>query len=436
MNFNETIYHIYPLGFCNAPKENDGVVVPRILKILDWVQHLEKLNITSVYLGPVFESERHGYDTIDYTKVDCRLGNNSDLKKVIQALHKKHIKVYLDGVFNHVGRSFFAFQDVLEKKWDSPYSSWFYINYNDQNNPDGFTYANWEGHGELVKLNLENPDVRNYLFQVIDGWMEEFQIDGLRLDVAYCLNQTFLYELHDHLKSKNPDFFLLGEMIGGDYNLLLKDNLLDSVTNYECRKGLFSSMNSHNLFEIAHSLQRQFGKDPWCLYRGKHLVSFVDNHDVDRIASVLVDERDLPLTYALLYSMPGIPCLYYGSEWGCKGTRTNHSDYDLRPSFEKPEWNELTDLLARLNEIRKEYPVLTYGEYETIYLQNEQFVFKRYDEKGQFTFLMNCSDHEVTCHFSTGVKKGFDLLNKKWYDFNESTTLPMKSFALYYSEWD
>ena len=435
MNYNETIYHIYPLGFCGAPKENDGNVVPRIHKVLSWLEHFKKLNISAIYFGPVFESERHGYDTKNYEMIDVRLGSNQDFKEVCDQLHQKNIKVYLDGVFNHVGRSFFAFQDVLEKKWDSPYSNWFYINYDHHDNPDGFSYADWEGHQELVKLNLENKDVRNYLFHVIDGWIEEFHIDGLRLDVAYCLNQTFLYELHHHLKDRYPDFFLLGEMIGGDYNTLLKDDLLDSVTNYECRKGLFSSFNTHNLFEIAHSLNRQFGNENWCLYRGKHLLSFIDNHDVDRIASILNDERDLPLLYGLLYTMPGIPAIYYGSEWGAKGTRTQHSDDDLRPCFDKPEWNSLTDLIATLNTLRNEYPTFTNGDYHQIYLQNEQYVFSRKDENGQITCALNISDEDKECHFNPEVSKGYDLLKKEWYDFTSSTTLPSKSFHIWYTAW-
>ena len=436
MNYNETIYHIYPLGFCGAPKENDCILQPRIHKVLSWLDHFEKLNVSAIYFGPVFESERHGYDTKDYKTIDIRLGTNDDFKDVCDALHRKNIKVYLDGVFNHVGRSFFAFQDVLQNKWNSPYSNWFYINYDHHDNQDGFSYADWEGHQELVKLNLDNPDVRQYLLHVIDGWIEQFHIDGLRLDVAYCLNPTFLYELHHHLKDRYPDFFLLGEMIGGDYNVLLKDDLLDSVTNYECRKGLFSSFNTHNLFEIAHSLHRQFGSENWCLYRGKHLLSFIDNHDVDRIASILNDEKDLSLLYGLLYAMPGIPAIYYGSEWGAKGTRTHSSDDDLRPCFEKPEWNSLTDFISTLNALRKDYPTFTNGDYHQIYLQNEQYVFSRRDESGQITCALNISNHDMECHFNPEVSKGYDLLNKKWYDFTSSTTLPSKSLFLWFTPWE
>jgi glycosidase len=251
MDVNQNIYQIYPIGFCGAPKENDGKPEHRILHVLDWIPHMQKLGVTRVLFNPVFESDRHGYDTRDFTKIDCRLGTNEDFKTVCNKLHEAGIGVILDGVFNHVGRGFPFFQDVIEKKWDSPYKDWFYINFNDGWAEDGFTYGNWEGHNELVKLNLDNPDVCRYLLERVDQWIAEFGIDGLRLDVAYCLNQNFIRQLHQHLKSRDPHFFLLGEMIGGDYNVLMREGMLDSVTNYECRKGLFSSMNTQNRFEIG-----------------------------------------------------------------------------------------------------------------------------------------------------------------------------------------
>lgn len=437
MDNNQVFYQIYPLGFCDAPKENDGITVNRIKKVLDWIPHLKKLGITAVYFGPVFESDRHGYDTRDYAKIDCRLGTNEDFAEVADALHDNGIKVVLDGVFNHVGRGFYAFQDVLQHKWDSRYTNWFNINYDNNQNEDGFTYDNWEGHPELVKLNLDNPDVRRYLLERVDQWIAEFGIDGLRLDVAYCLNQDFIRDLHHHLKGRDPQFFLLGEMIGGDYNSIMNDDMLDSVTNYECRKGLFSSMNTHNLFEIGYSLNRQFGPDQWCLYRGKHLLSFGDNHDVDRLASVLEDPKDdLSLTYALMFAMPGIPCIYYGSEWGAKGKRTKYSDDALRPSYDHPEWNALTDTLSAFAHMRITYHVFTDGDYNQIFLQNQQMVFRRRDEKGQLTFALNIAPEDADISFDAGVEEGIDLIHKKAHRFAGSEHLPKKSYSFWYSSWD
>ena len=339
-------YQIYPLGFSGAPKENDGVLVPRIRKVIEWIPHLKRLHVDAVYFSPVFESDRHGYDTRDYRKIDCRLGSNADFFEVCKILKENGIRVVLDGVFNHVGRGFFAFQDVLEKRWDSEYKDWFYIHF-DGNScyNDGFSYEGWEGHFELVKLNLDNPKVKEYLFSCVKAWMEEFQIDGLRLDVAYCLNENFMRELRHFCDSIKPDFLLLGEILFGDYKRIVNDTMLHSCTNYECYKGLYSSFNDLNLFEINYALNRQFGKDN-PIYRGMHLLSFADNHDVTRVASILKEKRHLPLLYAMLFTMPGIPCIYYGSEWGISGLKENGSDDALRPSLAEPQWNELTDWIS------------------------------------------------------------------------------------------
>ncbi len=435
MDTNQIIYQIYPLGFCGAPAENDGITVPRIRKVLDWIPHLKQIGVTAVYFGPVFESDRHGYDTRDYRKIDCRLGTNEDFRDVCAALHKENIKVILDGVFNHVGRGCFAFQDVLQRKWDSPYTNWFHIDYGNNNNPDGFWYGDWEGHRELVKLNVENPDVKNYLFSSIDSWVEDYGIDGLRLDVAYCLSKNFLWDLHHHVKSRYGDFFLLGEMIGGDYNTLLQDGLLDSVTNYECRKGLFSSMNTANLFEIGYSLNRQFGSDPWCLYRGRHLLTFADNHDVDRLASVLNDARDLPLTYAIMYAMPGIPCIYYGSEWGAEGARTKHSDHALRPCFDAPQHNELTDYISALSRMRTSCDVFDKGDYKQLYIQNKQLVFRRRSERGQIIFAINIDDQPAVLRFNAEAESAKDLLSGETVTFTGELHMPGKSARFLYTQY-
>ncbi len=432
MEFNQTIYQIYPIGFCGAPKENDGITEHRILHVLDWIDHLKRLGVTRVLFNPVFESDRHGYDTRDFTSIDCRLGTNKDFQKVCNALHSAGIGVILDGVFNHVGRGFPQFQDVIAKKWDSPYKDWFYINFNDSWAADGFTYGNWEGHNELVKLNLQNPEVKQYLFQAVEQWIREFAIDGIRLDVAYCLDRAFMRELSDWLHSSYPDILLLGEMIGGDYNVLLKEGGLDSVTNYECRKGLFSSMNSHNLFEIGYSLNRQFGKDPWCLYTGRHLLSFADNHDVDRLASVLENKKDLPLTYDFIYAMPGIPCIYYGSEWGIEGKRDNWSDDALRPYLEIPEWNSLCDHITTLNQLRKTYQVFTDGDYKQVYARNEQWAFTRTCGEGTLLFAVNISDQDAVVFPENGFPEAVDLMTQKKTNPSEGIRLPAKSSCFLY----
>ena len=327
-----------------------------------------------LFRSPVFESDTHGYDTRDYRKIDCRLGTNEDFAGVCRTLHSHGIKVVLDGVFNHVGRGFWAFRDVQEKRWDSPYKDWFHISFDGNSNyNDGFWYEGWEGHFELVKLNLRNPAVVDYLLDTVKFWVEEFGIDGLRLDVAYCLDKDFLRRLRSFCDGLKPEFFLLGETLHGDYNQWVNDEMLHSCTNYECYKGLYSSFNSMNLFEIVHSLKRQFGPEQWTLYKGRHLLSFADNHDVTRVASILQNPEHLPLLYGVLFGMPGIPCLYYGSEWGVKGDKSQGDDA-LRPCFDGPEWNGLTDTLAAMVKARRESDALCWGDFHDVVLTDRKSV--------------------------------------------------------------
>ena len=266
---NESVfYQIYPLGFCGAPFENDGKLVSRIKKVEDWIPHIQKLGANAIYFSPVFESDTHGYNTRDYTKIDCRLGTNEDFKEVVDKLHAAGIKVVLDGVFNHVGRGFWAFQDVLKNRWDSPYKDWFHISFDGNSNyNDGLWYEGWEGNFDLVKLNLRNEEVIQHILSCVKGWIDEFDIDGLRLDVAYCLDHDFIRRLRAHCDGLKQDFFLLGELLHGDYNVFVNDGMLHSATNYMCYKGLYSSFNCMNMFEIIHSLLQQFGPEEWTRYK-------------------------------------------------------------------------------------------------------------------------------------------------------------------------
>lgn len=417
-------YQIYPLGFCGAPFENDGVTQPRIRKVLDWIPHIKELGIDAVYFGPVFESDTHGYNTRDYRKIDGRLGEKEDFAEVCKALHQAGIRVILDGVFNHAGRGFFAFQDVLAHREASRYAGWFYLNFQGNSSyNDGLWYEGWEGNYDLVKLNLQNEEVVQYLFESIRGWVENFDIDGLRLDVAYCLPEDFLRRLRSFTDSLKPEFFLVGEVLHGDYNRIMNDSMLHSVTNYECYKGLFSSFNSMNLFEINHSLLRQFGPEQWTLYKGKHLLAFVDNHDVSRIASQLTNENHLPLIYALLFGMPGIPCIYYGSEWGARANKSE-GDPALRASFEKPEVTGLTEFIRRLAKARKESPAFAWGNFRSVLLTNRQCIFERQAGNERVLVAINAEDQPFEARFDAGAERGVDLITGEEIRFAGSVTLP------------
>lgn len=421
-------YQIYQLGMCGAPQENDGVKVPRILQLLDWIPHLQKLHIDAVYFSPVFESDRHGYDTRDFTKIDRRLCTNGDFARVCSVLKKNGFRIVLDGVFHHVGRGFWAFQDVLQNRETSAYADWFFIDFNGNScYNDGFYYEGWEGHYELVKLNLANPAVVEHIFSCIRLWEEEFCIDGLRLDVAYCLDEHFLRRLRQFCDALKPDFFLLGEVLFGDYRRFVKKEMLNSCTNYECYKGLYSSFNDLNLFEIAYSLNRQFGGEGG-LYCGEHLLCFADNHDVTRLASIVKESRHLPLIYGLLFSMPGIPCLYYGSEWGISGKKENGDD-TLRPALRSPEWNELTSLISRLSLLHSRHKALVYGDYKTILLTNRQFIFQRCFEDECIWIAVNAESTEYSAKIREQIPGSSitELITDQEISFNPSLLLPPMS---------
>ena len=430
--YNSVFYQIYPIGFCGAPTENDGVTVPRIRKIMEWADYLGALGIDSVLLNPIFESDNHGYDTRDFLKIDCRLGANEDFQEVCQSLHEKGIKIVLDGVFHHVGRGFWAFRDVQEKKWDSPYKDWFHISF-DGNScyDDGFWYEGWEGHFELVKLNLQNPAVVDYLLDCVRFWIETFDIDGLRLDVAYSLDRNFMKRLRNFTQELKPDFALIGEVLFGDYNLIVNDDMLHSCTNYECYKGLYSSLNSMNLFEIAHSLHRQYGPDPWCIYQGKHLMTFADNHDVTRLASILTNKNHIPLAYGILFGMPGIPCLYYGSEWAEEGIKAPDNDYALRPCFAEPKPNELTEFLKLLIALRKKSDALCNGSYQNVIIQNHQLIFERKAESERILVAVNASDQPFTAYHGDLNGTFTELTCNETIELNGSLTLEPYSVRYY-----
>lgn len=433
---NESIiYNIYPLGFCGAPKDNDGKLVYRLDKIYDCIEHLKKMSVNVLVFNPLFESSRHGYDTIDYRKVDCRLGDNNSFKKICKTLHDNGIKVILDGVFNHVGRDFFAFKDVQQNLGNSRYCNWFQnLNFGGSSpKGDPFWYEGWAGHYDLVKLNLQNDEVVNYLLDSVKFWIDEFDIDGLRLDAADCIDLEFFRKLRNVCKSKKPDFWLYGEITHGNYNRWANNELLDSVTNYECYKGIYSSHNDHNYFEIAHSLNRQFGNGG--IYRNIYTYNFVDNHDVNRIASDLKDKNHLANVYTLMYTMPGVPSIYYGSEYGIAGKRTQYSDYELRPcldlnNVENANYNLLNHII-KLGKVRLALDALKYGNFDNVNIMNEKLVYKRFTDNQTVFVAFNLTNHDDTIGFDTGCNaKLTDVLNdNEVFDVNGYFELSMKPYS-------
>lgn len=397
-------YHIYPLALCNAPPRNDFAQppTPRLEWLTPWIEHIVSLGLNAVYLGPVFESSAHGYDTADYYQVDRRLGTNDTLKALIAAMKARGLRVILDGVFNHVGRDFWAFRDLRRSGRSSPYADWFHrLDFSRTSRyGDPFFYEGWAGHFDLVKLNVANPAVRQHLFDAVTMWVREFDIDGLRLDAADVLDHDFLRALAAHCRRLKPDFWLMGEMVHGDYKRLANADMLDTATNYECYKGLYSSHVDVNYFEIAYSLNRQFGVEG--IYRGLALYSFADNHDVNRVATSLKRQAHLYPLHILLFTMPGIPSIYYGSEWGIEGKRTPHSDAALRPCIDLETTSrtlpepDLAKTIRRLADLHRQFPALRYGDYRQVYLTHEQFAFMRQTADQTVVVAVNAADHPIT----------------------------------------
>ncbi|WP_162055308.1 alpha-amylase family glycosyl hydrolase [Pontibacter pamirensis] len=412
-------YHIYPLGLCGAPSYNDFVspAAPRLESVHNWISHIKNLGCNALYLGPVSESGTHGYDTADYYTVDRRLGTNETLKELIAQLHANGIKVILDGVFNHVGRDFWAFRDLLANGENSPYRDWFAGVDFSRSSPygDAFAYEGWNGHHILVKLNLHHPDVRAHLFAAIKMWVEEFKIDGLRLDAADVMDLSFLRDLARFCHELQANFWLLGEVIHGDYRRWANPEMLDSTTNYECYKGLHSSHNDKNYFELAHSLNRLFGEQG--IYKNLSLYSFVDNHDVNRIASTLQNPTHLYPLHILLFTMPGVPSIYYGSEWGISGTKLPDTDAPLRPKLLQPEALEqkphpaLADTISRLAGIRKKHAALKYGSYQQVHVAHEQLAFARRTKEEHLIVVVNAASTQASLSLKVEVPDGRTLVD-------------------------
>lgn len=409
--YDEAIfYHIYPLGLCGAPKENQyGELVHRLNQLSPWIDHIKELGCNAIYIGPLFESVGHGYETTDYKKLDSRLGDNTDLTNFVADCHEKGIRVILDGVFNHTGRDFFAFQDIKKNRENSAYRDWYcQVNFGGNNEyNDGFSYENWGGYNLLAKLNQHNPAVRDYICDVIRFWVKEFDIDGIRLDAADVLDFEYMKALRHVANEVKPDFWLMGEVIHGDYTRWVNEGTLHSVTNYHLHKALYSGHNDHNYFEIAHTVKRLYemgGNRP----DGLKLYNFVDNHDVERIYTKLTNKAHFAPVHVLLYTLPGVPSIYYGSEFGIEGKKEQYSDDSLRPALSLDDFkgaldnNACTKLIARLGDVRQRVPALSYGDYKELLLTNRQYAFSRTMDGQTAIVTVNNDDSDYVMTVPTG----------------------------------
>ena len=428
-------YHIYPLGFCGAPRlrsdwQGEGTALKAIAL---HAPRLAALGVDALYIGPLFESSSHGYDTVDYSQVDRRLGTNEDLCALVEAFHAQDIAVVLDAVFNHSSRDFFAFADVRAHKAASPYKDWYAgVDFSRDNEyGDGFSYEGWAGHTSLAKFDGRCAALREHLIGTALAWIDEFNIDGLRLDAANVMSLEFMRALSQGCKARKAGFWLLGEAVGEDYRALAGGGGLDSVTNYELYKSLWSSFNNKNFFELSWTLSREFGADG--LYRGIDLYNFADNHDVNRAASTLRDEAHLWPLYGLLFCAPGIPSLYYGSEYGVTGERDGFSDAALRPEW-RNGWLQnknaaaLSRAIAGFARIRRQSPALRRGVYRELLVRHEQFAFLRETEAETVIVAVNAAPQTQTIELPRPPRavRWRDALCNECFDSSaETLTLPL-----------
>ncbi len=415
------IYHLFPLGCLGAPARNpmSGPPVHRLRELHGWLDHLAELGADTLLLGPVFESAAHGYDTMDYFHVDRRLGSDEDLEEFSRALHDRGMRLVLDGVFHHTGRDFWAFRDLREKGAASDFAGWYHVDFS-RRSPygDPFHYEGWAGHYDLAKLNTAHPQVRDHLLHAVSTWIDRFGIDGLRLDAADSLDRDFQRLLAAHCRARKPGFWLLGEVVHGDYREWARPGGLDATTNYEAYKGLWSSQNDANYFEIAFTLDREFG--PGGIYRQIGLCNFADNHDVDRVASKLAEPAQLFPLYLLLFAMPGTPALYYGSEWGLRGLKGPDSDATLRPVATPASLRrgapvpDLFPALKRLVALRRAHAPLRRGDYRPLQVAALQLAFERRLGEARTVVAVNGDGRPATLDLAlpgAGNGRLVDLLN-------------------------
>ena len=420
-------YHIYPLGLLDAPKQNEySEPEHRLRKLSPWIDHIKNIGCNAIYIGPLFESVGHGYETTDYKKLDSRLGDNDDLKNFVKECHEKDVKVIFDGVFNHTGRDFFAFKDLLQNRENSRYRDWFCnVNFYGNNEyNDGLCYDNWGGYNLLVKLNQRNPEVKAYIEDVIRFWVKEFDVDGIRLDAADVLDFDFMKCLRAVANDVKPDFWLMGEVIHGDYNRWVNEGTLHSVTNYQLHKALYSGHNDHNYFEIAHTVNRLYDMGGRKV-DGLRLYNFVDNHDVERLYTKLSNKEHFIPIHILMYTLPGVPSIYYGSEFAIEGKKERGSDDSLRPALNIEDYadaiatNKFTNVIAKLGQARSQIPALSYGEFNQLALMNRQYVYNRVYNGESVIVGVNNDDNDFGINVpASNVSKYVSVLTGEKVDVN------------------
>ena len=423
-------YHIFVQSLARAAFHNDyGERRHSLSEIEKWLPHIKGLGCNAVLLSPVLKSLTHGYDVTDYYDIDNRIGTNDEFRALVKLLHGSGVRVVLDSVFNHCGRDFFAFEEL--RKGNREYADWFSGVDFGKESPLGdlFSYHTWSGHYSLPKFNLRNEVVRRYLIGAAEYWIDTFEIDGMRLDAANDLDFDFMSELRHAVTARKPDFWLMGEVVHGDYARWVSPGVLHSVTNYILFKSLISSHNDNNLNELASCLQQSVPS------QGLPLYNFLDNHDQPRVASNVKNPAFLGSLYTLLFTLPGIPSIYYGSEWGITGRKEKNSDQPLRPyiDIDAPP-NDVPWLeghIRKLASIRQGQDALKYGDYRQIYLEyRKPLVIERRHGTERVYVAVNIGGEQECVDLSREHRGSFiDLLSGESIHKHPVNAIPLAPYS-------
>ena len=400
-------WQVYPLGFVGVWPPRDAIDSHRLARLHAWLDYAVELGASGLALGPVFAAETHGYDTIDHLRIDPRLGDDGDFDALIAAAHDRGLRVLLDGVFNHVGRGHPAFRAVLEQGASAPTASWFRLTWPA---PWGSgvepRYATFEGHGGLVALNHLEPAVADLVVEAMNHWLAR-GADGWRLDAAYAVPTRFWAKVLPRVRERYPNAYFVGEVIQGDYADFVAKSTMDSVTQYELWKAIWSSLNSANFFELSWALDRHNGfLDTFAP------MTFVGNHDVTRIASQLEDERDVPLAVAILLTVGGTPSVYAGDEQAFRGVKEDREGGDdaVRPVFPDKPGDLVTygwptyRLHQELIGLRRRHDWLHAARTTRVHLTNEQFVYEASDGTHRLLVALNVGAAPVALPMPYGKK--------------------------------
>lgn len=386
------VWHLFPLGFVGA--EHDALPpgappVHRLGRIEGWLDYLLQLGTSALLLGPIFESESHGYDTVDYTRIDRRLGDESDFAALVEAAHRRGIRILLDGVFNHVGRAYPAFQRAIAHGPGSAEESLFRLYWNTPGAPPD--YEHFEGHAGLVTLNHASPAVVDLVVEVMCHWLDR-GADGWRLDAAYAVPSEFWAAVLPRVRERHPHAYVFGEVIHGDYAAIVAESGVDSVTQYELWKATWSSINEVNLFELAWTLRRHD-----VLLATFAPVTFLGNHDVTRIASRISDPAHLAHALVVLLTVGGTPCVYSGDEQGFRGVKTDRAggDDEVRPQFPDDPTTLSTlgrpvrDLHVELIGLRRRHSWLHRARLDVGHVANGQLAYRCTEGDAAITVALN-----------------------------------------------